>query len=102
MLELSIKTKQIIDKLFTDNDKPQVIMLLKNDCGNNLPFCKNATPHQMERIRFAAMKVSGGMVNELKKVIDLAKADWRDLLINAEFANDEVSHEIWANKVLSI
>ena len=30
----------------------------------------------------------------LKSAIDLAKTDWRDLLINAGFANDDKDREI--------
>jgi len=54
----------------------------------------------MERIRFAALKLSNGNVLKLLKAIDMARRDWRDLLMAADFGNDLNAHEKWAKDVL--
>lgn len=52
-------------------------------------------PESLERVRFAALKVSDGKIEKLKMVIELAKADWRDLLVSASFAQDSEAHKTW-------
>ena len=44
---------------------------------------------------FAALKLSGGDLGELRSAIRLAKADWRDLLVAAGFAEDVGAHKRW-------
>jgi hypothetical protein len=39
----------------------------------------------MERWRFSALKLSEGNIEKLSKAIELAKLDWRDLLVSAGF-----------------
>jgi hypothetical protein len=48
----------------------------------------------MEGFRFAALKLSHGQLVELRKAVDLAKTDWRDLLVAARFWTLK-SHESW-------
>jgi hypothetical protein len=52
----------------------------------------------MERIRFAALKLSEGDMGRLRAAIDLAKLDWRDLLMNAGFGWSVHVHEKWFPK----
>ena len=61
-----------------------------------------ATPDDMERIRFATIKLSEGNLDKLCYAIGLAQKDWRDLLVFSNFAHDIKAHEIWANEVLNI
>jgi hypothetical protein len=49
----------------------------------------------LERIRSAAVRVSGGVVGELREALALAALDWRDLLVAAEFADDVDAHVRW-------
>ncbi len=49
----------------------------------------------MERLRFAAIKLSKGELNTLLDAIVLAQTDWRDLLVAAGFANDVHAHQSW-------
>jgi len=55
----------------------------------------------MERLRFAAIKVSKGEMSVFREAMDLAKLDWRDLLVWAGFANDIHEHRKWAETILS-
>lgn len=70
-------------------------MLLRVECGNNLPFCRNDDEFALNRIRFAALKLSDGDLSKLCKVVEIAKCDWRDLLVAAGFAEDARSHNDW-------
>jgi hypothetical protein len=56
---------------------------------------EHATPESLERIRFAALKQSGGTLDGLAAAIRLAKTDWRDLLVAAELADDVDAHLAW-------
>jgi hypothetical protein len=48
-----------------------------------------------QRERFAAMRVSGGDLEKLKKAIELGRSDFRDLLMDAGFANHHEQHQRW-------
>jgi len=54
----------------------------------------------MERIRFAAIKLSKGNMLKLLKAIDEARMDWRDLLMAADFGFDVDAHENWVHDIL--
>jgi len=101
MIELTQKTTQLVNRLFYERDRLEVIELLKCECADNLPFYEDANPDKMERIRFAAIKLSDGQLNELYYAVDLAQKYWRDLLMFSD-CGDVDAHEIWANKVLNI
>lgn len=48
-----------------------------------------------QRERFAALRVSGGDLEKLKKAIELGRADFRDLLMEAGFASHHEQHQRW-------
>jgi len=75
--------------------------LLKDQCGQNLPFCEKGTPESLQRLHFAALKISAGKMEKLQEAVLLAKKDWRDLLMWAEFANDLNAHQKWADQILT-
>jgi hypothetical protein len=49
----------------------------------------------LERYRYAALKLSGGDLGRLRQAIELAKSDWRDLLVAAGFAENVRAHKNW-------
>ncbi len=69
--------------------------LLIGQCGSNLPFNENADARGLERIRFAALKLSNGDLAELRNVIEQAQIDSRDVLVAAGFGQDVRAHEAW-------
>jgi hypothetical protein len=75
--------------------KEQVVEILLRDCGNNLPFLEKADALALERPRFAVLKLSNGRFDKLKSAIELAKTDWRDLLMAAGFGEDVEAHLKW-------
>jgi hypothetical protein len=98
--KLSPQTKQLVELIFSPTDATEASQWLEQECGNNLPFCKEYDEHKMERIRFAALKLSQGNLLKLSKAIDMARRDWRDVLMAADFGNHLDAHEIWAKNVL--
>ena len=98
--KLSPLTKQLVEILFNPPDALEAAQWLEEECGNNLPFCKDYDEHKMERIRFAALKLSEGQLPKLLRAIDLARRDWRDVLVAAGFANRLEAHETWAKEVV--
>ena len=95
MPPLSPKTLRHVHTLFAEPDRAQAIRLLTDECGNNIPFCEKSTSEQLERIRFAALKLSNGSLDQLRSAIDLARIDWRDLLMAAGFGNNIHAHQSW-------
>ena len=97
---LSPRTKQLVEIIFKPEDAAEASQQLEDECGNNLPSCGSLDEYGMERVRFAAIKLSKGNIQKLSKAIDEARMDWRDLLMAAGFGYDVNAHEAWANEVL--
>lgn len=98
-MKLSERTSALVDHLFPEADRAEATRALEHECGANLPFCERSTPESLERLRFAAIKLSEGDLLRLADAIALAKLDWRDLLMAAEFG-DVGRHDEWARDVL--
>jgi len=94
-MELTQETIKRIDFLFSVESRDAVCQLLIKECGNNLPFLEKASGKDLERFQFAALKISNGNFKKLFKAVELAKLDWRDLLLAADFANDIYAHKKW-------
>ena len=63
-----------------------------------VPGCKDHDEIQLERIRFAALKLSKGDIVRLRAAIALAKVDWRDVLLHAGFAWSVDAYKKWFPK----
>lgn len=81
--------------MFAPEGRGQAERLLAEECAENLPFTQDTDPIKSERLRFAVLKLSRGDLKELKKWIDDAKIDWRDVLMAAGFGYDVTEHERW-------
>ena len=92
--ELSPETQRRLRVLFAEPDWPEAERLLRDSCGTNLPFCEKSNPESLERLRFAAMKLSDGSLTKLDGAVSLAQSDWRDLLLAAQFG-DLDTHARW-------
>src|SRR5262245_871663 len=93
--DLSSETRRRLEILFRAEDRAVAARMLAEECGNNLPFLEKLDEHGLERFQFAALKLSGGDLMRLRDAIELAKSDWRDLLMAAGFGHDIRSHERW-------
>ena len=94
-MQLSPETRKRVDFLFLADAREEVIRLLEESCGTNLPFCENKNEFELERIRYAALKLSNGDVKRLRDAVRLASIDWRDLLMAAGFGYDATIHNSW-------
>lgn len=88
MAGLTEKTSTTIRELFPPEQHDTVAELLETECGNNLPFLEKADAQTLERFQLAALQLSKGTLAGLHAAVDLAKTDWRDLLMAAS-AEDE-------------
>jgi hypothetical protein len=95
MVELSPETSRRVQRMFDPDSQGHVERMLVEECADNLPQYENSGSHQLERIRFAVLKLSHGDLRELRKWIELAKLDWRDVLMNSGFADDIHAHLKW-------
>jgi hypothetical protein len=95
MATLSSETQRRVDLLFGPTTREEAAELLVTDCGNNLPSLEKLDEHGLERYRFAALKLSNGNLVRLRDAVELAKIDWRDLLMAAGFGEDARAHESW-------
>lgn len=92
---LSPETMKRVARLFAPDEVDAVARLLVEQCGNNLPFLDKLDATGLERYRFAALKLSEGRLDKLQAAVELARIDWRDLLVNAGFADDVHAHARW-------
>lgn len=100
MVPLTANTLAIVKRLFpSSNEQAEVIRLLQNDCSNNV--WNRATPEEMERLWFSALKVSNGTMEGLVHAVAEAQTDYRDLLMAAGFGLDVEAHVRWGEMVLS-
>jgi len=95
MVPLSPATTRRVDLLFPESERAEATQLLIEHCGNNLPFLEALGPVELERFRFAALKVSEGNLKALKEAILIAQMDWLDLLMAAGFGSDITAHSRW-------
>jgi hypothetical protein len=94
-VNLSPGTQHRLEMLFDGKDRAEAMRLLVEECGNNLPFLDKLDEQGLERFRFAALKLSRGKLNLLRDAVELAKVDWRDLLMAAGFGHDTQVHQHW-------
>lgn len=92
---LSERTLRLVEQLFAPAHQVAVRELLEHECGLRLPLMGGEPVAELERIRFAVLKVSAGDPTTLARAVELAKVDWRDLLVEAGFAHRVLAHESW-------
>jgi hypothetical protein len=89
---ISPRTRQLVQAIFPD-EAEAVGRILAEQRGRNLPFCQDSDEYQLERVRFATLKM-------FEKAVDMAKQDWRDELVWAGFAQTLTAHVEWAAEML--
>jgi hypothetical protein len=87
------ETERRIEAGFPPGSRNEDAEILQDQCSTNLPSLEGLNEFELERFRFAALKVSAGDIEKLRKAIELAKKDWRDLLMALGFASDPTSHK---------
>ena len=95
VVPLSSNTRIRLEAIFRLTDRPEAEKMLVEECADNLPFLEDADQIDLERFRFAALKLSEGRLDKLRSAVHLAKVDWRDLLMAAGFGEDVDAHLGW-------
>ena len=98
-MELSSKTEQLVDALFDQEYASHLKGRLRTEVGENLPFCEKSNPKGMERIRFSVIRLISENRCDEDQSIELAKTDWRDLLMAAGHGDTE-AHKKWARQTV--
>lgn len=80
---LGVETQRRLDRMFTGDEREAARQMLAE------------WEVQGDRVRIAALKVSGGSLAKLQEAVALGKNDWRDLLHAAGFASDTKRHLRW-------
>ncbi len=91
--DLGPGTVRRIAALFPAERRAEVADLLVSRCGED-PFSSDRMA-EIERIRFAVLRISGGSIDRLRAAIALARIDWRDALVGAGFGDDTRAHLRW-------
>jgi hypothetical protein len=86
-----------IDAMFQEDDRHLVREMIVESINWRMPGWRHSTLLDIERIRFAVLKLADGDVNKLGEVIELAKLDFRDVLLAANFPTPH-SHQKWMPK----
>jgi hypothetical protein len=97
-IPLSDRTRNLISKRFSKTDGTIISDMLYRAVSANIPFCDDSSPEDMERIRFAILKMTLNSPLNLAVGIYLAQSDWRDLLMSAGFGDDAAQHMTWYNE----
>jgi len=95
VVPLSARTRHNLDALFAPGDRPEATRLLEEECADDLPFCEGSDADELERLRFAALKLSHGDLKQLKQWVDAAQVEWHDVLVAAGWGDDRKAHLRW-------
>jgi hypothetical protein len=73
----------LVDRLFEPKERAAAMTLLQR-------YGAAGHEHEAIRVRVAALKLSGGQLAELERMIDHARRDYRDVLAWAEYPGELV------------
>ena len=101
MLQLTEDTKNVVELLFPSDQAEEMKKRLQDELSNGLVFAAYSTAESRERIWLAVVKSCKETLNPWNTWFELAKTDWRDLLMAADFGHDTTAHIKWKRKVLT-
>lgn len=78
-----------VEKLFPAEIRPEVVTVLREKCGANLPLMSGRSPEGFDRVRFAVLKLSCGNFVRLLAAVADANTDPRDTIAAAGLGQDE-------------
>lgn len=76
-----------VKRYFPNEDEEKIIGIL------NL-YGKETSEREWERVQIAILKLSDGNLEKLRKNVEIAKSDYRDVLAYAEYA-EEMGKDTW-------
>lgn len=93
---LTHRTRQLVELISDQAAKARVLALFETDAALFGP----PTVEVWERVRFAVIRLAMQGPQALGAAEALYRIDTRDLLVNAEFADDLKAHEKWCKSLL--
>jgi hypothetical protein len=72
-----------ISKQFPSEQHDVVKEIMDRECGRTIPFQREATVEELEYIRLCVLRLSRGDLSELRKWVELANVDQRDVFLAA-------------------
>jgi hypothetical protein len=76
---LTPKVVEEVARLFPPEQRAEIEELLDRKCGRTIPFKREASASELEYVRLKVLRLSNGTASELRKWIELANIDVRDL-----------------------
>lgn len=95
LIPLSRRCEKVAARLFDEPRCTHVKNRLLAEASENIPFHENSDSAGMDRIRFAIMKLISKPNTDEDLIFELAKRDWRDLLVAAGFGYSADEHNKW-------
>ena len=93
---MTARTRQLIELIDDPAVRAEVTALFENDGALYGP----PTAEVLEHVRFSVIKLAMQGPKMLQVAGELYRVDTRDLLVNAEFADDLTAHEKWCESML--
>ena len=90
---LSDDAAEHLIKMFELDDQPDAATLLCRVTGVG---GSNLTSEECDRCRFAALKLSDGLIQKLRLAVEIFDDDPRELLVQAGFGEDLHAHKKWS------
>lgn len=100
-IPLSRGARERLNMLFAPRDRAEAERLLIERWGPDPPSVSQWTPFGIDRLRYAALKLSDGSLDRLRNALNLANGDFRDLLMAAGFGRSVTAHLLWMPDELS-
>jgi len=97
---MSPEAQSKLEQIFPQEQWSAVIALLDSECGSGLPLIGKQGAIGIERVQCAALKLSEGSMEKLGRAVQVAKEDWRDVLVAAGFGHDVTAHREWLKEGL--
>lgn len=94
-IHLSSRCERVATHLFDASRCTHIRNRLISEASDNIPFHENSDSAEMDRIRFAIMKLVSMPNADEDVVFALAKQDWRDLFVAAGFGYSADEHNQW-------
>jgi len=94
---LSNDIKKIINVRFSSFENSSYVL---SELENVYNFYAKFGEFISDRVYCSVLKLSGNSLEKFNDAVKLAKIDWRDLFVAANFANDIKGHEKWLLKEL--
>ena len=83
-VELTDIVVRKVQKSFNPEEQAEAMRLLSTECARNLPFQHDADAGGLQQIWLAVVKLANGSLPELRRQIEIAQSDWREVITEAE------------------